>query len=76
MWITKFHFSYFYKHVATTNFISFYLFFFATTNFKSHVMAHSMFPLHSTGLDYESYSGAWREENEFSIYYFYSFYSY
>ena len=39
-------------------------------------MAHSMFPLHSTGLDYESYSGAWREENEFSIYYFYSFYSY
>ena len=44
----------------------------ATTNFKLHVMAHSMFLLDSTGLDYESYSGAWREENEFSIYYFYS----
>lgn len=39
--------------------------------FKLHVMAHSMFLLDSTGLDYESYSGAWRE-NEFSIYYFYS----
>ena len=57
--------------------ILFHLFIiFATTNFKLHVIAHSMFLLHSTGLDYESYSGAWREENEFSIYYFYSFYSF
>lgn len=43
-----------------------------TTNFKLHNAAHNVFLLDSTCLDYENYSGAWREENEFSIYYFYS----